>query len=133
MHKNAEPAARAMQAAKRQGKEWEMADKLFGNFRELTQENFDKWAGELKLDVAKFKADMESEAVKKEIQVDMAAVKAAGVRGTPSIFINGVKYRGQRTFDGFKPAIDAEIKKADALIAKGTAVSKVYETLAKGK
>jgi predicted DsbA family dithiol-disulfide isomerase len=132
MHPNAEPAARATQAAKRQGKEWEMADKLFANFRELTPENIDKYAGELGLDVEKFKADMASEAVKKEIAVDMAAVQAAGVRGTPTILINGVRFTGARTLDGMKPVIDAEIKKADELIGKGTAIEKVYETLAKG-
>jgi predicted DsbA family dithiol-disulfide isomerase len=132
MHPNAEPAARAAQAAKRQGKEWEMTDKLFANFRELTPENIDKYAGELGLDLAKFKADMASEAVKKEIAVDMAAVQAAGVRGTPTILINGVRFTGPRTLDGMKPVIDAEIKKADELIGKGTPIEKVYETLAKG-
>lgn len=132
MHKNAEPAARAAQAAKRQGKQWEMIDKLFENFRELTPENIEKYAGEIGLDVAKFKADWDSEEVKKEIATDMAAVQTAGVRGTPTILINGVRFSGPRTLDGMKPTIDAEIKKADELMGKGTPIEKVYESLAKG-
>src|SRR5690606_21454717 len=69
-HKNAKPAALAAMAAHRQGKFWEMHDLLFKNQRELTQANFEKWAKQLKLDVAKFKKDMKDPALEKQIEED---------------------------------------------------------------
>ena len=62
---------------------------------------------------------------------DTDAGKAAGVRGTPSIYVNGRRFQGQRTLEGFKPVIDEEIKKADKLIQSGTPLDKVYEKLSR--
>jgi predicted DsbA family dithiol-disulfide isomerase len=133
MHADAEGAARAVQAAKRQKKEWPVAEKLFENMRALKPADIEGYVGGLGLDVTKFKADFESAEVKKEVQDDTAAGKAAGVRGTPSIYVNGRRFQGQRTLDGFKPVIDEEIKKADKLIQAGTPIDKVYEKLSRGE
>lgn len=130
-HAQSEGAARAMQAAQRQGKGFEMADKIFGNMKGLTPEIYDGWAGDLGLDVEKFKADAASQAVKDEVQNDLKAGKDAGVRGTPTIFINGKRHNGPRSLDGFKPIVDAEIKAADELIKAGTPLDKVYEARAR--
>jgi predicted DsbA family dithiol-disulfide isomerase len=132
MHKQAEPAARAMQAAKRQGKEWQMADVIFANMRALSDQDILAHAEKVGLDVQKFKADFDGDEVKKEVAADVEAGKKAGVRGTPTIFINGVRYQGERTLDAMKPTIDAEIKKADDLIKSGTPLEKVYDSLAGG-
>lgn len=131
MHKEAEPAARAMQAADRQGKAFEMADKIFANMKALSADDLAKYAGEVGLDVDKFKADWASQEVKDEVANDVKAGQSAGIRGTPSLFINGKRFQGQRTLDGFRPVIDAEIKAADELIKGGTPLEKVYETRAK--
>jgi predicted DsbA family dithiol-disulfide isomerase len=133
MHKDAEPAARAMQAAHRQGKAWEMADQIFANMRALAPDQLAGYASQISLDVEKFKADLDSDAIKKEVADDLAAGQAAGVRGTPSIFVNGRRFKGQRTLDGFKPIIEEEIKKADELIKNGTPLEKVYEARCKDK
>jgi len=117
----------------RQGKGWEMSDILFANYRKLKPDDIDGYASEVGLDLEKFKADFDSDEVKKEVKSDTAAAGKAGVRGTPTILINGLKHRGPRTVEGFKPTVDAELKKADELIKKGTALDKVYETLAKSK
>lgn len=100
-HKQAEPAARASIAALKQGKFWEFHDKCFANMKALTQENFEKWATELGLDLAKFKADMNDPATAKIVQRDMAEGRAAGVRGTPSVYLNGRKFQAS---GGFSPA-----------------------------
>ena len=131
MHKDAEPAARAMQAAHRQKKGHEMADKIFANMRALTPEDLAKYAGEIGIDVGKFKVDLDSKEVKEEVEKDAQAGKDAGVRGTPSIFVNGKRFQGQRTLEGFKPLVEEEIKAADELIKSGTPLDKVYETRAK--
>jgi protein-disulfide isomerase len=130
-HAQAEPAARAMQAAHRQGKAFEMADKIFGNMKGLNADIYSGWAGELGLDTAKFGADFASQAIKDEVANDAKAGKEAGVRGTPTIFVNGKRHAGPRTLEGFKPVVEAEIKAADDLIKAGTPLDKVYETRAK--
>lgn len=133
MHPDAEPAARAVQAAKRQGKEWVMTSKLFENMRQLKPADLEGYAGAVGLDLAKFKADFDSAEIKKQVQDDTDAGKAAGVRGTPSIFVNGRRFQGQRTLEGFRPVIDEEIKKADKLLQAGTPLDKVYEKLSRGE
>ena len=133
MHADAAGAARAVQAAKRQGKEWDLSHKIFENMRALKPADLETYAGGIGLNVDKFKADMADPAIAKQVEDDTAAGKAAGVRGTPSIFVNGRKYSGQRSLEGFKPVIDEEIKKADKLIQGGTPLDKVYEKLSKGE
>ena len=134
MHNRALPAALAAEAAGKQGKFWEMHDKLFENAKELTDENFAKWAGEIGIDVEKFKKDMEDPAIKKKIEDQQKLGMSLGARGTPAFFINGRYLSGAQPVDAFKAVIDEEMKKADALIAKGTPKDKVYdETIKAGK
>ncbi len=130
-HKDAEPAARAAIAAGMQGKFWEMHDKLFQDTKALKAENLEQYAKELGLDMTKFKADMESDAAKKQIKDDQAIASQFGARGTPNFFINGRKLTGARPVSAFKSVIDEEIKKAEALVAKGTPRGKVYAELTK--
>lgn len=130
-HGRAEPASRATQAAQRQGKGLEMADKIFANMKALTDDDLVKYATELGLDVDKFKTDFASPEVKDEVAKDAQAGRSAGVRGTPSIFVNGKRFTGQRTLDGFKPVIEEEIAAADALMKAGTSADKVYEARSK--
>ena len=130
-HPNAEPAARAAAAAGLQGKFFEMHDKLFANYRNLTTDNFNKWAGEIGLNVATFKKDFASKAVKASVAKDQAEANKIGARGTPNFFVNGVPVRGALPFTAFKPIIDKELKKANALIAKGTPLAKVYSEVMK--
>lgn len=108
-HKQAMPAALATTAAGNQGKFWEMHDKAFADMRNLTDENFFKWAGEIGLDIEKFKADYAAPETKAKVEVDMALARKAGVRGTPTIFVNGRKYQGPRDPKGMIAVIDKEI------------------------
>ena len=128
------PAALAAEAAGRQGKFWEMHDKLFENQKQMTDENFVVWAGELGLDVEKFKKDMADPAVKKMIEVQQRQGITLGARGTPAFFVNGRFLSGAQPVPAFKKLIDEEMKKADKLIASGTPKAQVYaKTIAKGK
>jgi protein-disulfide isomerase len=105
-HANAVPAAKAALAANKQGKFWEMHDKLFENQRELTPENFEKFAKELGLDVAKFKADMSDPALDAQIEADKKLAEQHGIQGTPGFFVNGVAVKGAYPFPHFKTIID---------------------------
>ena len=117
-HKDARPAAIAGLAAHRQGKFWEMHDKLFANQRELTEDNFKKWAKELGLDVAKFEKDLKDPELGKQVDRDQKAANAVGARGTPAFFINGKLLSGAQPFANFKKEIDEAITKAEP-VAKG--------------
>jgi protein-disulfide isomerase len=109
IHPNALPASKAAVAAGKQGKFWEMHAKLFGNQRELSPDNYKKWAEELKLDMARFEKDLASPDVQGAIDKDGQEARAADVTGTPTIFVNGKRLQ-QRSLEGFKAAIDAVLQ-----------------------
>jgi protein-disulfide isomerase len=108
-HPNAMPAAKAAVAAGKQGKFFEMHDKLFENQRALAPEKYEEWAKEIGLNVEQFKKDMESPDVAAQITKEMKEAGDVGVRGTPSFFINGKQPAG-RSFELYKSIIDEEIK-----------------------
>ncbi len=109
-HKFAKKAARAALAANEQGKFWEFHDKLFKSYRSLNDAKFLSFAKELNLDMEKFTAGMNSEAIKNVIQKDIINGKKIGVRGTPSVYING-KVLKSRSLKGFQQIIENELKK----------------------
>jgi protein-disulfide isomerase len=125
-HPNAQPAAEAGVAAADQGKFWEMHDKLFANQQNLTRPDFEKYAGEIGLDMGKFKAALDSGSGKKKIQDDLAAAQKIGVQGTPNFYIDGRNVQGAQPFDEFKKVIDDEIARANKMIANGTNPEQVY-------
>jgi protein-disulfide isomerase len=88
-HPNAMPAALAAEAARQQGKFWEMHDKLFGNQQALSDAAYEQYAKDLKLDLKRFKAAQVSSETKKRVEADVAAAQAAGVGGTPTFVVNG--------------------------------------------
>jgi protein-disulfide isomerase len=106
-HPRAMPAAKAAVAAQRQGKFWEMSTLMFKNQQALTDDNFKKWAKELKLDLKKFEKDMKDPAVQKMIEEDSNFARSNGAGGTPSFFINGVLLVGAQPAEKFKEVIEA--------------------------
>ena len=92
-------AAKASIAAQSQGKFWEMHDKIFDNIKALADGKYEEWAKELGLDVAKFKADFADAKTAAIVKQDMDEARRAGLRGTPSFYINGRRYQG-----GMSPA-----------------------------
>jgi predicted DsbA family dithiol-disulfide isomerase len=92
-HKNAAPAARAAVAAQAQGKFWELADSLFEHQRELNADVIHGLAKDAGLDMARFEADFASPAVQQQVERDKKDGTAAGVQGTPTLFINGHAYK----------------------------------------
>jgi protein-disulfide isomerase len=126
-------------AANKQGKFLAMQELLwekgFKNNRNYSRDNIDSMAKEAGLDLARFKADMDG-VCKQLIQKDQQELSAVGVRGTPAFYINGHYLSGAQPIDRFKTVIDAELKKANAAIAKGEATPETYYSqmvLKKGK
>jgi protein-disulfide isomerase len=97
----------------------------------LKQEALDAVAGEVSLDVAKWKADLASSECKQWLARQQGEFSRIGVSSTPSFFINGRPYSGPRTLDGFSMVVEEEIKKADEAIAKGVKAEEYYATLMK--
>ncbi len=109
-HKDAPLASEAALAAGDQGKFWEMHDKLFGNQKALKRADLEKYAQELGLDMSKFKAALDSGAMKEQIKKDQDLGRKVGARGTPTFFINGKKLVGAQPFENFKKMIDEALK-----------------------
>ena len=116
-HANAKPAAAAALAAHEQGKFWEMHDKLFANQRALDRASLEKYAQELGLNVAKFKAALDSGKFNEQIDADAAEGQRLGASGTPTFFINGRTLVGAQPLEAFKRVIDEELKKTGGAVA----------------
>jgi len=110
-HKEAMIAAEAALAAGAQGKFWEMHDKIFANQKQINVDILKGYAQELNLDMNKFNTDLETHRYKKVIDDDMKLARGAGVRGTPTFFINGKKLVGAKPLPAFKEIIDGLKKK----------------------
>jgi protein-disulfide isomerase len=108
-HSNAYVAAEASLAAHAQGKFWPLHDKMFANFRQLSQENILRWAQELGLDMTKFKADLSAGKHRSIIDGSVKEGAGSGVMGTPTFFINGKRYNGPFELQALKPVLDAEL------------------------
>jgi protein-disulfide isomerase len=89
MHVHAEPAARAAWAAGQQGKFWEMEHLLFERQDHLEQGDLERYAHILKLDLAKWKVDMESQAAKDRLAEDKRLADDLKLKGTPTLYVNG--------------------------------------------
>ena len=89
MHVRAEPAARAAWAAGQQGKFWEMEHLLFERQDHLEQGDLERYARVLKLDLAKWKVDMESPAAKDRLAQDHRLEEDLKLKGTPTLYVNG--------------------------------------------
>ncbi len=69
-HSKAPAAHAAAEAAYRQGKFWEMHDKIFEKQREMNPEKYLEYAAELSLDIEQFQKDIASAEVKRRIVAD---------------------------------------------------------------
>lgn len=112
-HRNAMKAATAALAADSQAKFWEFHDLLFKNYKNLNDKMINDIAVQLKLNQTEWEQKMMTPDVANQIRQDIADGQKAGVRGTPTVFINGKLLR-ERSLNGFKAIIDDELKKKAA-------------------
>jgi len=116
-HKNSMTAAIAVEAASKQGKYWEMHDKLFetqetwGNKQMPTPQVFEAYAQQIGLDMEKFKADVADPSTKARVQRDFDNSEKLGNNSTPSLFVQGKKIQNPQSYEAFKTLIQAEVDK----------------------
>ena len=121
-------ALEAALEARDQGKFWEAHDKLFAEpAGARAREPRERTRKELGLNAGKFKAALDTNKHKAQIEEDQALARSLGASGTPSFFINGRSLRGAQPFEAFKAVIDEELAKAKAMVAKGTPKAQVYD------
>jgi protein-disulfide isomerase len=130
-HDHAMDAATAFQAAARQGSEkaWALHDKMYENNTALARADIEKYAESAGLNMARFKKDWDDPAIKAEVDKDSKVGTAAGANGTPTFFINGNQLVGAQPAAAFETISDAQLKKADELLKKGTPLKDVYDKL----
>lgn len=109
-HKLAMPAARAAIAAHNQGKFWPFHDGLFESKSRLNEQGFTALAREIGLDMKRFDNDRKDSASQQVVQRDMQQARAAGLRGTPALYVNGVPL--ERPGSGaLRQAIERELER----------------------
>ena len=109
-HPYAQGAAQAAVAAGKQGKFWQFHDKLFhGDQEKESPSDLERYARELKLDIPRWKKDIEAAADK--VNKDRADGEKLNVDSTPTLFINGRKFHGPPTYDELKDWIEEELNK----------------------
>lgn len=116
---------------------WEKAFKPYAESRgqnqeAMTEDGLLKWAGELGIDTAKLKTDLNGPECNKFVQDDMAELSKFRVSGTPAFFINGQFIGGGIPKESFKQIIDAKLKE---VAASGVAPNEYYDKviMAKGE
>ena len=112
-HQDAPGAAEAALAANAQGKFWEMHDKMFENQRALDRASLERYASEIGLDVARFKADLDGGRYKSAVKADTDYGNSlpGGGMGTPTFFINGRKLAGAYPYEKFEQLIKEALAK----------------------
>jgi protein-disulfide isomerase len=91
-HPHAEEAAEAAEAAAGQGRFWEMHDHLYEHQRHLEVDDLVGYAGELGLDVERFREDLAQHRYAERVREDFMSGVRSGVNGTPTFYINGSRY-----------------------------------------
>ena len=107
-HPHAALAAEAAEAAGAQGKFWEMHDMLFTHQDALEFEDLRRYARSIGLDLKRFDREMSDHLYRDEVRRDFRRGIQDGVNGTPSIFINGLRYDGPRDRRSILAAVEVQ-------------------------
>jgi protein-disulfide isomerase len=106
LHPLAELAAESAEAAASQGKFWDMHDSLFEQQRQIMDEqDLAALAESVGLDLERYGADIEARRHRPRVQGDLERARQDGASGTPTFFINGVRYRGDSDRESLQQAL----------------------------
>jgi protein-disulfide isomerase len=116
-HKFAMPSELAALAAGEQGKFWEFHDLLFENYNKLNDQKIQEIAQAVGLNQEEYEKAKKDTAIQGRVRQDLSDGRQAGVRGTPTIFINGIRIK-DRSLKGFQAAIDKQLQKLGKTVTK---------------
>ncbi len=117
-HVHAQLAAEATEAAGAQGKFWEMQEFILEHQEALDETNLIQYAAELDLDLDRFKHDLDENVYAERVKEDFKSGIRSGVNGTPSFFINGVRYDGAWDLESLIDAVEKPLGVQVRLLAQ---------------
>ena len=107
LHPHAEHAAEAAEAAASQEHFWEMHDALFEHQHALDDGHLASYAATIGIDRVRFERELSSHAHAARVREDFLSGVRSGVNGTPTFFINGVRYEDSWDPDTLTDALKA--------------------------
>ncbi len=108
-HPGATLASRASEAAARQGRFFQMHDRLFAREPPIVADDLVQLARELDLDVERFERDLADPELAARVEEDVADGRGNGVTGTPTLFVDGLRYDGAWDFQSMREALQRPI------------------------
>jgi protein-disulfide isomerase len=120
IHPRAIAAAEAAACAANQGSFWDYHDLIFADRKADSDEDFERHASELGLDMQAFRQCVQNRETQQIVEADIAAAGSLRISGTPSFVINGIPLHGAQGLKAFSEVIDAEIARISADESKAT-------------
>lgn len=112
VHPRAQLAAEASEAAARQDRFWEMHDLLLERQNALAAPDLLRYAGELGLDVERFRQDLRDHLGARRVAEDVDSADLSRVSGTPTFFINGRRHHGAYDIAALTRAVELARQRA---------------------
>jgi protein-disulfide isomerase len=101
VHPHAERAAEFAEAVGLQDKFWPMHDRLYENQRSLGEDALRSYAKDVGADLTKVEEALEGGAPRARVEADLEGAIRSGANGTPTFFVNGLRYDGSWFYDEF--------------------------------
>jgi protein-disulfide isomerase len=111
IHQDAKAAAEAANCAAEQGRFWQMAEALYAHAQSLNRPSFEQFAADAGLDRESFASCLDSGRQSRSWKEGLSAAREAGLRGTPTVFINGRLLTGARPFQAYMDVIEEELQR----------------------
>ncbi len=112
VHPEAQLAAEAAEAAGRQGKFWEMHDRLFDHQDALRPRDLVAHAAALGLDLDRFATDLRKHVGAAHVSEDVESADLSNVSGTPTFFVNGRRHYGAYDLESLSKAVKLAMARA---------------------
>ena len=109
LHPQALGASIAGVCAQKQGKFFEYYDILFGNQKNLTRPDLERYAASLDLDMVSFKSCLEDPAAKSQVIYDYDAGRSFGISNTPTLIINDALIEGAPNLEALSKLVDERL------------------------
>lgn len=113
-HEFAEVAAEAAESAGAQGKFWQMHNIIYQNQDQLDVDHLYRWANQIGLNMDRFDKDLAKHTYQDAVHDDFISGVRSGVNGTPTLFINGIRYDGPIELDALLETLNEAAETARA-------------------
>jgi protein-disulfide isomerase len=122
-------AARAGRAAAAQGKFWEMHDALLAQSGRVEPATLERLAGEIGLDVGRFKRDLRSKDFDAGLAADLKQAQRFAVFDAPGLYVNGRYMQGAVSFEALSAKVEEVLPYAREINDRGVPASAVYQAI----